>query len=129
MRSAESAPRRRGVPGRGSRPALRGAGTGRFFVVQQDLRLSIGEGSAVPGTRGPACENQVLEVREGLGEGKTAPARIQVLAEERDRDLVGVPRPGAKRCGGLVEPAAMVFDDLPRPSRGVLDGIAVAGKG
>ena len=52
------------------------------------LARSIGNASDVLAPRGPLLEDEALEVRERLGDGEAARGRLQVAAEEVERDLV-----------------------------------------
>src|SRR5439155_9125399 len=106
-RSAESAPRRREARGGGSCPDPRGPGTRRDLVFQ--LGRSIGKRSVGTACRA-AAEDEVLEVRERLGDGEAPLRRREVVAEETQRDVVAAPRLGAQRGPGLVEPPLVVPD-------------------
>src|SRR6266542_3471433 len=87
-----------------------GVGTRRDFVVQ--LRSSIGNDRAVPAARGSALPHEPLEMGKRLGDRKTALRRAQLLAEERERDLVGGASFAPERGLGGLEPPPVVLDQL-----------------
>src|SRR5437899_7879216 len=68
-------------------------------------------------------------MRGGLGDREAARRGCQVRAEERKRQLVGCPRLVVQHRGELVEPLAMVLDQLDRPPERILERVAVTREG
>jgi hypothetical protein len=65
-------------------------------------------------------------VGERLGDREPALARATVVREQGVGELVAAARLGAERGDGLVEPVAVVPDDLAGAGRRVFDRLAVA---
>ena len=85
--------------------------------------------SAVSWRRAAPVADEPLEVRERLGDREAPRRRLQVAAEERERDLVARPRLGGERRRGRLEPLAMVGEELTGSPGGVGDGLPVPGDG
>ena len=65
-------------------------------------------------------------MRKRLCEGETAAACVQVRAEERERDLVGVARLRGERCCRLVEPPdVVVLTDIYAAGEAPIPGVTL----
>src|SRR5205085_9014924 len=70
--------------------------------------------------------DDVLEVRERLGDCEAALRRRELVAEEVERDLVAGARLGGERRVRLLQAAAVVLAERSRPLGRRLDRLAVA---
>ena len=67
-------------------------------------------------------------MRERLGDREAPLGGAKLAGEEDVRELVPAPRPAAERRLGLVEPLAVVLDDLAGATGRVVDRLAVPGQ-
>ena len=74
----------------------------------------------------PPSSDEPLEVGQRLRDREAPRRRLQVVAEERERDLVSAPRLVAERGGGRGEALGVVGDQRPRAAGRVEDRLAVA---
>ena len=66
-------------------------------------------------------------MRQRLRDRETALLGRKLVSEDGPRYLEAGTRPGAERAGDGVEAAAVVLDDLHRPTGGIVDRLSVAG--
>ena len=92
------------------------------------LRLSIGESPVVLVAPRAALADEALQVRQRLGDREPARRRVELGAEERERDLVARARLRPERGRRRVQALAVVLDDLAGARGRVLDRLAVAGQ-
>jgi len=71
--------------------------------------------------------HEPLEVRERLGDREPSLGWAELGAEHDERDVIGGPRLGAECGTSLVEPVAVVVDQLAGARRRVVDRLAVSG--
>jgi DNA repair photolyase len=102
-----------------------GVGTRRDFFVQ--LRASIGNALVVPAAPGPAFPDEPLQVRERLRHRKAPLRGAQLRPEETEGDLVRAARLLREHGRRLLEPCAVVSDQLTGSAGGIRDRFAVPG--
>jgi hypothetical protein len=68
--------------------------------------------------------HEPFQVRQRLGQRKRLPLAVEPVAEEPERHLVGAPWVASEHSRRLVDPAAVVRDDLVCPD----DGVVVTGQ-
>jgi hypothetical protein len=80
----------------------------------------------VPAARGPAVADEPFQVGKRLGDREAPLGRAEVGAEEVEGDLVGRAQLVSQGRGCLIQPGAMVRDQLARAAGGVVNRVAVA---
>ncbi|CAN5750765.1 hypothetical protein BH18ACT13_BH18ACT13_16170 [soil metagenome] len=78
---------------------------------------------------GRSVVHEPLSVGQGLGDCEATTRRLEILAEERERELVARFGLRSERRDRLLETQAVVLLQLPRASRRIVDRLAVAGQG